>query len=390
MTNMKNLRKVTAILLGLILLLMLPGCWGKRELNDLAIVTGVGIDYGESERFRLTVQIYKPAKKSSGEEEAAFGKNFLNFTAAGDSFFETIREMTHKTGKELYFPHNDVIIFGWRAAEKGIQEYLDLFMRDPETRLNVWVLTAAGEAKEVLSADPGLLQLPASTMDKILRIHFAASDTVLFTLKDLAERLLSKTAAPIMPIVHISNSQDKPSLTITGTAVFKQDKLIGTLSDRETRGLLWVLNKVKGGSIDLAYPEKNASTSLKITNATSKVDISLTDNQRVKAHIRIRVSCNVGSVAQPIDLSKPHTVNALEDTLIREIEKEIKAAQDKASSLRADIFGWGEMVHKKYPSEWKTMEKEWDKIFPETTLSFDIEAKLRSTGKTINPVSPKG
>ena len=40
------------------------------------------------------------------------------------------------------------------------------------------------------------------------------------------------------------------------------------------------------------------------------------------------------------------------------------AAFDKSKELKADIFGFGEILHKKYSNEWKTFRDNWDDIYP--------------------------
>ena len=40
---------------------LLSGCWNSRELNELGIVVGVGIDKGEADNsVKITAQVVKP------------------------------------------------------------------------------------------------------------------------------------------------------------------------------------------------------------------------------------------------------------------------------------------------------------------------------------------
>ncbi|MGC6588562.1 hypothetical protein ACPV3A_26915 [Paenibacillus sp. Dod16] len=67
---MKWMKRITAlILLHIVIMLLLSGCWSRRELNDLAIAVAAGVDWVEG-RYRLTVQVANPgqltAKRSGG------------------------------------------------------------------------------------------------------------------------------------------------------------------------------------------------------------------------------------------------------------------------------------------------------------------------------------
>ncbi|MGI5901133.1 MAG: Ger(x)C family spore germination protein [Desulfitobacteriia bacterium] len=383
--------------LSLILLLLLSGCWSRRELKDLAIVSGVGFDQTEhSEQFRLTIQVFNPSSgkesggKNGGESgekgKSQQGKTYVNFSTTGDSPFLMIRELTHLVGKELYFPHNKVLVFGRQAAESGVEKFLDIFLRDPGIRLNIWVLVAEEEAKDLFEADAGLEEIPSSSIDNILRNQYATSDTALITLKRFAQGLASKATAPIIPKVKVLEENGRKSVVVANSAVFRGEHLVGELDRWETRGLLWVLDEISGGIVKLAYPP-GQKTNLEIMRSKTKVKAKLKDEQ-VEVEIKIRNTANLGSQSGNLDLSKKSNISDLSAELNKEIEREIKAAFKKAVLLEADIFGFGDMICKNYPKEWKELEDRWMEIFPEIKIKFDIETKIRGTGKIVNSIYP--
>ena len=109
-----------------LMLFILLGCSGGREINDLEIVIGMGVDKDEnSENILLTAQVVKEGEmeKSSGsgggEED---GKAFWNVFGTGKSVFEAVRQITHKTGNRLFVSHNHVVIFGKDLALEGLQK----------------------------------------------------------------------------------------------------------------------------------------------------------------------------------------------------------------------------------------------------------------------------
>ncbi|UZN00803.1 hypothetical protein OL548_16005 [Lysinibacillus sp. MHQ-1] len=57
--------KKNLIIISLIfLILMLSGCWSKRELNDLALVAALGIDFVDDE-YAISAQVIDPSQVSS-------------------------------------------------------------------------------------------------------------------------------------------------------------------------------------------------------------------------------------------------------------------------------------------------------------------------------------
>ena len=135
---MKSYSKATVMILIMITLsLSMTGCWNRRELPSLAIVLGLGIDKGQgNNKLELTTQIVKTAElksNTSNDEESSKGTGsgaYWNVQESGDSVFSILRDFTHKSSRKLYWPHNQLIIFGRSLAEDGVGDYLDFFLRD--------------------------------------------------------------------------------------------------------------------------------------------------------------------------------------------------------------------------------------------------------------------
>ncbi len=57
-------QKTAFLFLMLTLVLLLTGCWNRRELNELAIAVGMGIDK-HGDQFRVSVQVVDPGEAAS-------------------------------------------------------------------------------------------------------------------------------------------------------------------------------------------------------------------------------------------------------------------------------------------------------------------------------------
>lgn len=368
-------------------LLFLSGCWDRKEINGLGIVTAVGIDKGPgTNQIKLTAQVYQPTPAKQGESALAINP-YKNLVNTGNSVFGIIRSASHQTGRKLFFSHCDVLIFGSSLAGEGIQKYLDFFLRDQESYLKIWVLVAEGEAIRILNSAPFMEKIPSSNINKILQNQAANSETSVVRLDEFIERLLSQSSAAIMPIIDLEGQDQEQNISISGTAVFKQDKMAGRLNRTETRGLLWVLNKVKGGLINVTLPGSNQELNMQITGSSSKYSLTLI-NSKINVKIKIRVTTNIGEQTSPEKNLDWETVELIKQAQEKAIQNEITAAFAKAKTLKADVFGFGDRVYQKYPQEWKKLKPKWDEVFPEISLSFDIESKILGTGRIDQTVSP--
>ncbi|WP_449619913.1 hypothetical protein [Robertmurraya sp. Marseille-Q9965] len=51
------MKKIQYILIILVIMLVLTGCWDRTEVNDLAFVTATGIDKLEDNLFQVSIQV---------------------------------------------------------------------------------------------------------------------------------------------------------------------------------------------------------------------------------------------------------------------------------------------------------------------------------------------
>ncbi|EHQ88522.1 Ger(x)C family spore germination protein [Desulfosporosinus youngiae] len=394
---MKYFNKIAVTLLTFIILTLgTTGCWNRRELPSLAIVLGVGIDKSENtdkKQIEVTAQIIKTSElKTSAPEDSSTGESgstgaYSNVRNRGETMFATIRDFTHKVSRKLYFPHNQVIIFGRSLAEQGIRSYLDFFFRDQETRFEVLILVADDKARDVFDVRPRLEKVPAMEIAELMDAQAANSMTSVVRLNQLGNRLMSETTAPIAPIIEILGKGEEKEISVKGTAVFKQDKLIGQMNKEETRGLLWAIDEIKSGIIDVYCPEMKNFVSLEIIRAQSKISAEIIDDKPC-FKIEVKEEGNIASQCGMKNLTAPNPVSELERLKSEVIEAEIKSALSKAQKLNADIFGFGDVLHRNYPKEWQELKKSWDEIFPDLEVEVVAEAKLRRSGSIGRPVAP--
>ena len=384
------LLKITICILLIPLIISFSGCWNRCELDTLGIVMGIGLDkVNDFGKIQITAQVVKPSKiKLQGKESGSASQAFWNVIGTGDTVFSTLRDMTNKSDRKLFFPHNQVLIFGKSIAEDGVQKYIDFFLRDPEARTNVYVLISENTAQETLDVKSELENLPAINIAKLDENYAnATSQTKAVRLREFTTGLISKTTSSTAPFVKISKNGDKKVAMISDTAVFKGDKLVGRMDKHEGRGLMWVLGEVKSGIIEV-NDSNNSKVDLEIIHAGSKI-VPEINNNKITIKVIIHEEGNIGEQTGSTDLSKLSEIAFLEKKKAEAIKGEVMSAVKKAQYLDADVFGFGDAVHKKYPKQWKGLEDNWNEVFKDIQVEVDVDAKLRLMGRISKPSTPE-
>lgn len=375
------------ILLFLLLALFLcSGCWDHHELDEITLISGAAFDLAKSkDNISLTAQIIDVGAIATGGK-AGEGDSFWNISSEGKTVFDAVRNCTHQSPRKLFWGHSQVIIFSQELSQKGIKEYIDFFLRDPESRNTAWIIVSEEKADEILNVKTRLENIPAMNLAQLVQGRSATSFSVGVDLQEFATRILSKTTAPVASFIKIINDGKEKKLFLTGTAVFNNDlEMVGKLNEQETRGLLWVLGEVKSGIIVIESPDCTGKTSLEIIKASSKIQAEI-KGENLKIIIKVKETGNLGEDNCSKDILDPKVWKNLEKNKAAVIHKEIMLALNKARELNTDIFGFGDTISKKYPRQWKELEPRWEEIFPSLEVEVSVESKLNLSGMTLQAI----
>ncbi len=376
-------------LICVFLVFSLAGCWDSREIDTLAIVMGIGIDKAkQQDEITVTTQIVNPEQIGTpGSNGGVTGgkKAYWNVHGTGKTMSEAMAEIIHQLSRKLFFPHDKIIVFGKEAAIEGIGEHIDFFMRNYEIRLNSLVLITECYASNLLDVEREIERIPAMSVADLEEIQEVTSQISVFRLYEFVLRLMSETTSPVAAYIETIETEDGKTFRLQGTAVFKEDKMVGTLTRDETRGFLWVIGEVIEGTSMIEYPDKEHPVTIAILNANSKIYLELKDDMPV---FKIKIECDVGIENLPasVDLIHSDTLKDIEKAYEDEIRKKVLSALDRARELHTDIFGFGERVRKKYPKKWKLIKGRWDELFQKVEVEILPEANLRESGGINNNV----
>lgn len=373
--------------------LLSGGCWSQRELKDLHITVGVGIDKDPQgiDDVMLTAQIVNPelmqggsggSSKDGGEGQ----KPYINHTSVGENSFDAIREFTHEISERLYQAHTQVFVIGNDVAREGIEEYLDFFIRAIETRPTTKIVIAQGTAFAAFCVEPEKEKLPAMQINKLVESQEFNSQSRPATIQEYISAMVSKTYSFTAPILRIETFEGKEKHVISGMAVFRNDTMIGELTEKESRGMLWVDGSIKSGVINVDVDEGQAA--IEIKNASSSITTNIYQgNPSVDVKIDMHGVMATQTCAR--NLATVEGIKELEGLVKQAIIDEAAIAVNKARGLNADIFGFGEEFHKYHSAEWKQMEDRWDELFPALAINVKVTANITGAGVIIKPAQPE-
>lgn len=389
-------KTICTVIVTILCITCLTGCWNRRELNEIGIVLAVAIEKDSSGEFIVTAQIVRPAALKVGGGAENFPNELV--TARGNSLFGAIRNMSKQIDRQPFFSHVKVLVLDEQLARDSINPILHFWLNSIEIRPILYVVIAKGvPAKKILSELHGIDEIQANYLSSIIKNSKLNSETSQVNLLDFVTALGSSgTTNPIAgvmelveaPPTSLLESNTGQGVKLAGTAVFKKDKMVGYLNEKETRGLNWITGKVTTGAIQV-LGSKGGVVTLEIKKADGKILVKKKDGKYIFT-IQVKEEGDLIEKQQRLDINQFPYLNDLNQKQQQAIEAEIKETLDKIQKEYAsDIAGFGKVLYDTYPDEWEEIKDQWSSLFPFVEYTVQVETKIRRPGLMQKPILPK-
>src|SRR5690606_37970675 len=116
---------------------------------------------------------------------------------------------------------------------------------------------------------------------------------------------------------------------IKGSAVFKEDKLIGWIDGIETRSYMLIKNKAKNGIITADYNNGKESLSFTFRKSKSKMKAEFNEDN-ISFNIDIKISGSINALYTGQNMMKEEEINKMEQALSETVENNIAKLMSKA------------------------------------------------------------
>lgn len=368
----------------LLIILLLTGCQNYRELNDLAIVTALSIDYNtEEEEYTILAQVINTANKK--ESTSSENSSFTLYKSSASSLSSAINNNILSSPKKIYLNQIQVIIISKEILENHLDNTLDYILRNPEIRGEISVILAPNDKDlKAIAIEPLLEDLSSSSILSSLNNSYKEGLSSKITINDLADMYLNPHKEIIIPTLYITGDIDKgndkenkessipkSAVHIGGSAITKDSKVIRLLSIDETKYLNILRRESKSTSIVLPYQESYLSFNL--YNLDTKYELNTKNNSII---LTLSGKAKSFEVVTNTDIEDVSTVKDIRRSLNNYLERELTETYQNISK-DTDAFNYGDMYYKKQP---KLYYNWYQDIFPNLKLKIKAEIELYEKG----------
>lgn len=417
---MKNATKI-AFLLIIALAFFSAGCWDQSEVEQLALVRAIAIDYlPEREApYLVTLAVNLPSDIAGGEG----GGNSTNptqlFTGIGASVELALEQISYSVPRRLYLSHTELLIISQDVAKNSLSKVFDFAMRHPEIRASTYLIVTAGLAQKALTTSE---RIESTVSEEILGVVRHAEKTRATDAQQLFEfardianpgqeayTSLLMVGSPLEKVLPELKEEEQPGgqaesgengagtgggageelediVTLAGLAVFKGKKMVGILDAIDTRGFLWFLGGTGQTIIEVHDPvDPDSTVDILVYRVNSKLT-PVIKNNKVSFIAEVNVEGDVRSRAVEIDYITPEIIKKLNTAMAGVIKADMEKALSKMQELQTDIVGFGAMLNRKDAKTFNRLKDRWDEVFSTMKVDITVKTNIRRTGLHVRPI----
>lgn len=369
--NKKLVKKILFTLILLFACFKAIGLKNANLVNHITFVSAIGIDkiQDNDEKILVTFQIVPPQVSLENGSDSA---EVLITSVEADSIEQAITYMHNYISSVVNFSQTRAIIFSEEIARDGLQKYLSSISSSSTLDTNMYVIVAENEsAKDFLEAINKNAEMnPFNYFNVIKNSEFIGSSSQLVTVMDFLKLLNDPLQSATVTLgrlenitenengsqgtdptqnqgqtneanssdTHTKEANDEPqtNVLIDGVAIFKDDKMIGTLTGQETAFHL-MINKTVNVFFYQLIQEKEGE----------KIATSLYCWQNQKSKIQFDQS-NFIDITIPLNVSVVQTKENTFDFYNEEYMQTLRNDLIEALTLDFDTY------FKKLQTEYKT------------------------------------
>ncbi len=408
MLNVKKQKPLSKIYYLLFLLLILTGCWDQTKIDERAYVIAIGLDKGEKENeIKITYLITNP--ELSKQEGSASGEPPTEIISFQTNDLISAKDMANTVvAKEITYTQLTAFIVSEELAkDKDLIRWMYDATKDRDIKRSTHLIVTKENVSEFiqennpkletrihkyfeLMLDDGIKKgfIPDSKLYGYFRVTEADADLylVIYGTAKISESNENKSDEEQFFAGQLSTEGKTNNTQFGGSAVFKEGKMIGKLTNEETL-LSVILNETLNAEEMLTtYPDPFnekfhiATRIMKKSKNKVKMDLkSATPTIDVTVPLYIEILSDHSMVNYAKNKEKREQLKKyLDDHITNKLNDLVKKTQEE---LKGEPFGWSLIARKQFLTISQYENFDWMKTYPNMKVNISVDIRFGQFGR---------
>jgi spore germination protein KC len=381
--KMINKIRIVALILLSAVVVLLTGCWDRREINDVAFILTTALDLEPDGKFRVTMQI--PLAGQLGGPKGGGGgsggnKSYFIDSDTGRTIREAISKVQARSSRRLYSAHRRVIIVGEELARKrGIRDIFEAIARFPENRITAYMIVSKGKAADLLNTEPPLERFSGEAIREMAK----AEGRIVINIKNVAQALSKPYSDPLLlymgPKETEGSKDKKPEVETLGYAQFKQDKMVDTFEKDKANAISWLRKEPRPYDYVLHFGKE--SISLEMTEGRATINPVFSRDGSITFRIRAVGSVAVMENLSGNDLTDPVVFRQVTQAASDTLKDSMLAALHQIQKYKTDPLDLGADLWRGHPRVWESKYRHnWHDQLSQARFDLQVQMNIVQIG----------
>ncbi len=351
----------------------------RMELSQRSFVTGMAVDDNGRGGYRVTLMLFQPESTAGGLEIA--GQNSRLVQAEGQSITETIDHFGEILSRRPFFGLNGLLIIGRELAQRSLYDLLNFFEADNQTRADLMVVMADGEAADLLRYETTQDITPADDLQQAVISGARQGLNTCTRLIDIKRTLYNEMDSAWLPVVSVETDPfDRDQVRLKGTALFSDARLCGFLSPEETHFFLMLDDTLSEATL-LCEVEGIGKVTVSLLHFDPSWRTSvLAGGPHIEMGLSVQCSIAETEPGRPEGLGEADR-KRVEAEVNRTLQAGIERMLDRAyGRWHCDLLGLSRRIRWADPDYWQREGEDWAAVCEALTLSVTVQAQINRTG----------
>lgn len=339
-------------------IILLTGCSGIKNIQDLTYIVAIGMDYDEENKeyiVYLQGLNFANVAKQEGTKSVDPIPIFIA-TARGETLNIAVSKLYGKSEPPLYFGHVNTLLLTNRLIQSKSNEILEEVGRNRSLRPTMKVFTTEEKIEDVFNV-PALFNYPAiyTVLFKEKLGQLAQNELKAITMMKFLRDYYEPMGTAKIPSVKIDESswkadQNYPVLYLNGFSVFQHQEYRREIPVEHAITINWLTEK--GITLDRRV-EKEGELVAVVKLGEPKMKIKYDETaKRPKFSIELSVSADLLEKLQE-DL----TLNTLKKQIEEDIKAKVEAIYSEGVENKLDVLDTGEKWFREHPKAFQKLKE---------------------------------
>lgn len=349
------------LILLFFILFVSTGCFDYTELNDMAIVSGISLDY-EEDAYHVGFEILNTISKDDQQNQP---KVYL-VEGHGTSISEAFSDATLEVAKYPYLAHLKTLIIDEEIARNHVEEIIDFLLRDNHVR-NIFYLALARDttALDILKNTDANNPVVSTAIAKLIDSNIF-SDNIAANLN--YEQFVTNIIDPRKDTYVSSLEIENGVIKLGPLAIFKGYNMQTYLTNEESV----TFNVMSGEAKEMHFKVKCPNDENQFVILTSfnkpKSGIEIEEeNVKISTEIETRIVENHCDM----DFKNVETYENLQKEVGNSLKESMKDLMEKSIAYDSDILKIKQVYYQKYKK---------DTDFKQLNYQYEAKAIINRNG----------